>query len=187
MATHCSVLAWRIPRTEEPGGLQTIGSQRGSHDWSNSAHLLSWQPLITKQDQIQALREGSLILCNHLPYLYFHFCFHWLWPFKNRVGSHQSCLSLPSKCQPNKANLLLISIKLARLKFRCLHWPLRSSKPILYESWEPPACYGCYVCIDSNKYVPSPSNVLFANCFLLYSKWFPKEWNWFKFFFFLGR
>ena len=28
MATHCSILAWRIPGTEESGGLQSIGSQR---------------------------------------------------------------------------------------------------------------------------------------------------------------
>ena len=28
MATHCSILAWRIPRTEEPGGLQSMGLQR---------------------------------------------------------------------------------------------------------------------------------------------------------------
>ena len=28
MATHCSVLAWRVPWTEEPGGLQSMGSQR---------------------------------------------------------------------------------------------------------------------------------------------------------------
>ena len=27
MATHCSILAWRIPWTEEPGGLQSMGSQ----------------------------------------------------------------------------------------------------------------------------------------------------------------
>ena len=32
MATHSSILAWRIPRTEEPGGLQYIGSQRIRHD-----------------------------------------------------------------------------------------------------------------------------------------------------------
>ena len=30
MATHCSILAWRIPWIEEPGGLQFIGLQRGS-------------------------------------------------------------------------------------------------------------------------------------------------------------
>ena len=32
MATHSSILAWRIPWTEEPGGLQSIGSQRIGHD-----------------------------------------------------------------------------------------------------------------------------------------------------------
>ena len=32
MATHSSILAWRIPRREEPGGLQSIGSQRVRHD-----------------------------------------------------------------------------------------------------------------------------------------------------------
>ena len=32
MATHSSILAWRIPRTEEPGGLQFMGSQRVGHD-----------------------------------------------------------------------------------------------------------------------------------------------------------
>ena len=32
MATHFSILAWRIPRTEEPGRLQSMGSQRVGHD-----------------------------------------------------------------------------------------------------------------------------------------------------------
>ena len=32
MATHSSILAWRIPRTEEPGGLLSMGSQRVGHD-----------------------------------------------------------------------------------------------------------------------------------------------------------
>ena len=37
MATHSSILAWRIPWAEEPGGLPSIGSQRVGHDWSNLA------------------------------------------------------------------------------------------------------------------------------------------------------
>ena len=32
MATHSIILAWRIPWTEEPGGLQSMGSQRVGHD-----------------------------------------------------------------------------------------------------------------------------------------------------------
>ena len=37
MATHSSILAWRTPWTEEPGGLQSIVSQRVRHDWSDLA------------------------------------------------------------------------------------------------------------------------------------------------------
>ena len=37
MATHSSILTWRIPWTEEPGRLQFIGLRRMRHDWSNSA------------------------------------------------------------------------------------------------------------------------------------------------------
>ena len=33
MATHSSILAWRIPWTEEPGGLQSMRLQRDRHDW----------------------------------------------------------------------------------------------------------------------------------------------------------
>ena len=32
MATHSSILAWRIPCTEEPGGIQSVGAQRVGHD-----------------------------------------------------------------------------------------------------------------------------------------------------------
>ena len=37
MATHSSVLAWRIPGTGEPGGLLSMGSHRVRHDWSDLA------------------------------------------------------------------------------------------------------------------------------------------------------
>ena len=37
MATHSSVLAWRIPVMGEPGGLPSVGSHRVGHDWSDSA------------------------------------------------------------------------------------------------------------------------------------------------------
>ena len=38
MATHSSILAWRIPWREESGGLQLTGSQRVGHDWGSSLH-----------------------------------------------------------------------------------------------------------------------------------------------------
>ena len=39
MATHSSVLAWKIPRTGEPGGLQSMGSLRVGHDWATSLYF----------------------------------------------------------------------------------------------------------------------------------------------------
>ena len=39
MAAHSSILAWRIPWTEEPGGLQSIGLQRVGHDWVTNTTL----------------------------------------------------------------------------------------------------------------------------------------------------
>ena len=36
MATHSSILAWRIPWAEEPGGLQSMGSQRVGHSWATN-------------------------------------------------------------------------------------------------------------------------------------------------------
>ena len=39
IATHSSILAWRIPWTEEPGGLQSTGSQRVGHNWATSLHF----------------------------------------------------------------------------------------------------------------------------------------------------
>ena len=40
MATHSSTLAWKLPWTEEPGRLQSLGSQRIRHDWVTSLHSL---------------------------------------------------------------------------------------------------------------------------------------------------
>ena len=51
MAPHSSTLAWKIPWTEKPGGLQSMGPQRVGHDWVTSLSLFTfmhwrrkWQP-----------------------------------------------------------------------------------------------------------------------------------------------
>ena len=44
MATHSSVLAWRIQGTEEPGGLPSMGSHRVGHDWSDLAAAAAAAP-----------------------------------------------------------------------------------------------------------------------------------------------
>ena len=42
MAPHSSTLAWKIPWVEEPGGLQSMGSQRVRHDWVTSLSLFTF-------------------------------------------------------------------------------------------------------------------------------------------------
>ena len=42
MATHSSILAWRIPGTEEHSGLPSMGSHRVRHDWSDLAAAAAW-------------------------------------------------------------------------------------------------------------------------------------------------
>ena len=52
MATHSSILARRIPWTEEPGGLQSIGLHRGGHDWSDFTSMYTprnWNYLFWKR------------------------------------------------------------------------------------------------------------------------------------------
>ena len=57
MATHSSIPAWRIPWTEEPGGLQSMGSQRVRHNWPRMHRRHSLLQLIfTLTDQ----KETSL-------------------------------------------------------------------------------------------------------------------------------
>ena len=45
MAPHSSSLAWKIPWTEEPGGLQSMGSLRVGHDWATSLSLFTFHAL----------------------------------------------------------------------------------------------------------------------------------------------
>ena len=66
MATHSSTLAWKVPWTEEPGGLQPMGSQRVGHHWMSSlslfmAHMVknlpavqeTWIPSLGREDPLE--------------------------------------------------------------------------------------------------------------------------------------
>ena len=56
MATHSSFLAWRIPRTEEPGGLLSMGSHRIGHDWSDLACLHALKKEMATHSSVLAWR-----------------------------------------------------------------------------------------------------------------------------------
>ena len=55
IATHSCILAWRIPWTEEPGGLQFMGSERIGHDWATSTFTSITEP---------AIASGQTVLFN---------------------------------------------------------------------------------------------------------------------------
>ena len=59
MATHSSVLAWRIPGTGEPGGLPSMGSHRVRHDWSDLAVAAAWY------NQHKHINTGSVMALNY--------------------------------------------------------------------------------------------------------------------------
>ena len=69
MAPHSSTLAWKIPWTEEPGRLQSMGSRRVGHDWATSLSLFTfmhwrrkWQPTpVFLPGESQG--QGSLVGC----------------------------------------------------------------------------------------------------------------------------
>ena len=51
MAMHPSIHVWRIPWTKEPGRLQSIGSQRVGHDWSDLAQTLIPEQTLSSKEQ----------------------------------------------------------------------------------------------------------------------------------------
>ena len=74
MATHSSVLAWRIPGTVEPGGLLFMGSHKVGHDWSNLAAAAAMIPACKtlrlnikkkQSDQIRSFAQSCLTLRPH--------------------------------------------------------------------------------------------------------------------------
>ena len=70
MAPHSSTLAWKIPQTEEPGGLQSMGSLGVRHNWATSLSLFTfnhwrrkWQPTpVFLPGESQG--QGSLVGCR---------------------------------------------------------------------------------------------------------------------------
>ena len=63
MATHSRVLAWRIPWTEEPGGLQSMGSQRVRHSWVTNFHFHKDKLCIIYFDFYGVLSSECIVRC----------------------------------------------------------------------------------------------------------------------------
>ena len=110
MAAHSSILAWRIPWTEEPGGPQTMELQRVGHDWSNLAHI-----------HANVVKFIFIILrwiCPFLTVPWFMKCF-WEWKISHHVSSvAQLC---PTLCDPmNWSTPVSLSITNSRSSLRLM-------------------------------------------------------------------
>ena len=70
MAPHSSTLAWKIPWTEEPGGLQSVGSQRVGHDRTTSLSIATFMHWRKKRQPTpvflpgESQGRGSLVGCR---------------------------------------------------------------------------------------------------------------------------
>ena len=65
MVTHSSILAWRIPWTEEPGGLQSMGLQRVRHHWVTNTHTEGWSKIRTEESFRFQWPRGHLLPSRH--------------------------------------------------------------------------------------------------------------------------
>ena len=118
MATHSSILAWRIPWAEEPGRLQSLGSQRVGHDWATNTNTVLLTMLYITCPWLAYFLTGSLCLLTPiLPPL------PPLCPCPSASGSHQS---VPCICElvflfldcTSKQDYMIIYLSLPDL----FHW-----------------------------------------------------------------
>ena len=64
MTTHSRILVWRIPWTEDPGGLQSVGSLRVGHDWCDSTHTRTQNTHTHTHNGVIGSLSPSLSLCQ---------------------------------------------------------------------------------------------------------------------------
>ena len=97
MATHSSILAWKMPWTEEPGELQSMKSQRIRHDWETNTHRIEGAELITSvsvgKGSSLAAKDGSHIWAG-VPFFFVQLGWRNYSGLKKRKdpGSDQICL-----------------------------------------------------------------------------------------------
>ena len=78
MATHCSTIAWKIPWTEEPGRLQSMGSQRVGHDWATSLSLNPKYFLLTSKILILSMWSYKVHTVKHMVFpVIMYWCESW--------------------------------------------------------------------------------------------------------------
>ena len=97
IATYSSILAWKIPCTEEPGGLQFIGSERVGHNWVSTnkqqKYLKTCGPFEVQQNVTSTVSQGqlqSMELASFLQSIDWFFIRHILEPLLPSLNSFSS-------------------------------------------------------------------------------------------------
>ena len=112
MTTHSSILAWRIPWTEESGGLQSRGSQRAGRDWNDWAyHTNIYRSFLSnRQKQSTGPSTGGWVVSGHGPSLLaVKAMSHWeaklMWTHKYYTTQKAPCCLTPFIWHSRKAKL----------------------------------------------------------------------------------
>ena len=130
MAIHCSILAWRIPRTEKPGGLQFMGLQRVRHGWvTNTVH----SPEKAQPQYLLIWQKGS---CQGQIYFYSALNCVVIFLAVEVIKEKHSDLGLEQICLWEWKNTdFLSSYHLRQFKLKYLHAKSRAEIIVCFQLW----------------------------------------------------
>ena len=140
MATHSSILAWRLPWTEEPGRLQFMGSQRVGHDWATSLSLSLFQRNQRSNCQYPLdQRKSKGVPEKYLLLLYWLCQSLWLCGFStlensSRDGNIRSPYLPSEKLACRSPKPLTVWIKTSCGKF-LKSWEYQTTLPASWKTW----------------------------------------------------
>ena len=142
MAIHSSIVAWRIPWTEKPRGLQYIGLQRVRHNWSNLARTHAQQHdteiykalLLWGESRLKEVEILGMVSCRPMQtYLFFFFFFIKATRTLSKIvwRSIYGTLEINQCLQQSEENIFQencwTSVRTVGLWIITWHWPLLSS------------------------------------------------------------
>ena len=134
MSTHSSILAWEIPWTEEPGGLQSIGLQRVGYYWATNE--TTTQPTFTLRNAWEISPRILSIYRKHFDNFFLRHCDidkyfgekNHTWVLTGRVtsvpeklaGNPEKVITQKQKTTPSFQNMKCYKIEIAHLKMSCV-------------------------------------------------------------------
>ena len=133
MATHSSVLAWRIPGTGEPGGLPSMGSHRVRHDWSDLAAAAAGGNTLCKSYGYGNERDtapGLEVFKNHL-YIYIYIYIYGSFQMSLKHTHSSSLMHSMTNNQKKRST----TVKSIRKSILILPWLLGLWKQIWWGIW----------------------------------------------------